>query len=175
MLRRAFAIVFRPAAAWQALADADPDWRTTVGRHVLPLALLPAIAWPLGQGGGIAAAAYAFGATWILTVATVLLFALGIYALSPFFGRPRDWNRSVSVAGYASTPVLLSGALLIVPILVLASVAAFIHLFVLAHAGLIRVVGCAEADATAFVAASCMFTGVTSMLLGFLCSAAGVI
>ena len=160
---------------------ADPPWRRTLFRHVLPLALLPSVAWPLGQAGegvlraepGVLAAAFA--ATLVFSIATVLFLALGIYLLSPFFEVGRRWNAAVTVSAYASTPVLLSGVLLFIPMLVIAGMAALAYAFLLCDMGLQKVLGCRGNDAVAFVASACGFAAVAAALLGALCSAAGLI
>jgi len=180
-LPSALAVTFRPAAAWDALRAADPGWGATLARHVLPLSLLPAVAWPLGQAasgrlpltfGGLGAS---FLATLALAVASVLVLAAGFFALSPAFAAPRHWGRSMAVAAYAATPVLLSGALLVMPVLVVASLAACVHGFALCYLGVQRLLDCPEPDAAFFVASAAMFALVASLALGGLCSAAGLI
>ncbi len=174
-------ILFQPAAAWLALGEADPPWTGTLLRHVFPLALLPALAWPIGQAGAgalpgePAALVHAFLATFAFSVASVMLLALGLFALSPFFRCQRGWNRCFTIAAYASTPVLLSGALLFIPLLVLVSFAAFAFFFVLCDMGVKQVLGCRESDAASFVVVACVFAFAASMALGALCSAAGLI
>ena len=177
----AITITFRPAAAWDAVRRKDPPWLSTLAGHVLPLALLPAGAWPIGQAwsGRLPFTFSGLGgsllATVVLALASVLVFAAGLFVLSPAFGAPRHWGRAVAVAGYAATPVLLSGALLVMPVLVIASLAACVHSFALCYLGVQRLLGCPQADAAFFVAAATMFAVVASLLLGGLCSAAGLI
>ena len=109
------------------------------------------------------------------TVASIVVLGMGLYVLSPFFVRERRWRACLALAAYASTPVLLSGALLVVPVLIVASVAACIHCFALCYLGVQQVLGCPEEEAAFFVAGACMFALVASLLLGGLCSAAGLI
>jgi hypothetical protein len=168
-------ITLRPTAAWQAIRTVKPRWTRSLLGHALPLALLPATAWPVGQSASGSAAVFSFASTLVFSLASVVLFALGVYVLSSFFEAERDWDRSMAVAAYASTPVLLCGALLVIPLLVIASLAGFVHFLVLAHLGLQRVLGCRADDAAGFTAASCLFAAVASMVLGGLCSAAGLI
>ncbi len=165
-------ILFRPAGAWQALRAVDPSWARTLFGYALPLSLLPAAAWPLGMG-------LPFLRTFVGTVAmslgTVLLLALGFHALAGFFDLPRRWNRALALAAYASTPVFLTGGLLVFPVLVVASVGGFLYSLGLFYVGAQALLDCREDDAAAYVAATCVFTGMASMLLGGLCSAAGLI
>jgi hypothetical protein len=180
-LPSAIEITFRPNAAWEALRAADPPWIETVLRHALPLSLLPALAWPLGQAwsGGLplmpAPLAASLVSTVLLTLASILVLAAAFYFLCPFFDMPRAWPRSVAVASFASTPVLLAGGLLVLPGMIVASVASLIHCFALCYLGAQRLLGCRESEAAFFVAAGGMLSVVGSLLLGGLCSAAGLI
>lgn len=79
------------------------------------------------------------------------------------------------MAAYAATPVFLCGALLVMPLLVVASVAGFAHSLALAYLGLRELLGCRASDAAGFTAGALMFALVASLLLGGLCSAAGLI
>jgi hypothetical protein len=174
-------MTFRPAGAWDAIRSADPGWSRSLFGHVLPLALLPGVAWPVGQAlaGGLPWSAAAFGASFLSTVgftlASVVLLGIGFFALSAFFTPRRQWRGCLAVAAFASTPVLLTGALLVMPVLVVASLAAGIHCFVLCYLGVQRVLGCPEQDAAFFVAGAGMLALVASLLVGGLCSAAGVL
>jgi hypothetical protein len=140
--------------------------------YALPLSLLPAVAWPLGMGLPFLRT---FAGTLAMSLGTILLLALGFYALAGFFELPRHWSRSFTLAAYASTPVFLTGGLLVFPVLVAAGVGGFLYSLGLFYLGTQAMLGCRERDAAAYVAATCVFTGMTSMLLGGLCSAAGLI
>ena len=174
-------ILYRPGAAWTVLRAADPSWTAALVRHLLPLALLPALAWPVGQAAaGVLSAqpaplVAAFMATFAFTVASVVLLALGLYVLAPFFRCRRDWNRSFVVAAYASTPVLASGALLVIPMLLIVGFAAFAFFLVLCDMGVKQLLGCREESAAAYVVGGCLSAVFGSMALGALCSAAGLI
>lgn len=174
-------MTFRPGAAWEAVRAADPSWTASVLRHALPLSLLPALAWPLGRAasGELPWAAGAVTASFLSTVvfslAAILVFAVAFYLLCPFFDVPRAWRRSVAVAAFASTPVLLVGGLLFIPGMIVASVASLVHCFALCYLGVQRVLGCRESEAAFFIAAAGMLSLIGSLLLGGLCSAAGLI
>lgn len=177
----ALEITFRPAAAWDAIRAADPHWSRSLLAYALPLALLPAVAWPLGQAcrGELAllpqAIARSFFSTLALALASIVVLAAAFYVLMPFFGAARRWAPALALAAFASTPVLLSGALLVLPALVVACVAACVHCFALCYLGAQRLLGCPESEAAFFVAAACMLALVGSLVLGGLCSAAGLI
>jgi len=174
-------ITFRPDGAWRALRAADPSWIASLLRHALPLSLLPALAWPLGQAwsGELpwvpAAVVASLVSSVLLIFASILVLAAAFYLLCPFFDMPRAWPRSVAVAAFASTPVLLAGALLVIPGMIVASVASLIHSCALCYLGVQRVLGCRESEAAFFVAAACMLALVGGLLLGGLCSAVGLL
>lgn len=175
-------ILWRPGDAWAAVLAADPDWRRSLG-VVGPLALLPAIAWPLGHaldpiGPGAAALhslAASFAATFAFCVAAVFLAAAVIYALAPLFEARRHWNRAMAVAAYSSVPVLLAAPLLFSATLTILVIAAFFHACVLCALGLERLLGCRNEDAAMYVAAVGLVSGVAGLLLGGLSSAAGIL
>ena len=180
-LPSAIDITFRPSRAWQALRAADPSSIESVLRHALPFSLLPALAWPLGQAGRgqlplvPAALAASLLSNVLLTLASILVLVAAFYFLCPFFDMSRAWRRSVAVAAFASTPVLLVGALLVIPGMIVASVASLIHCFALCYLGAQGVLGCRESEAAFFVAAAGMLALVGGLLLGGLCSAIGLI
>lgn len=171
-------MTLRPSAAWDRLRAADPPWTVSLLRHALPLSLLPAVAWPLGQmwsGDLRMALATSVVSTIAFTLAAVIVFAAAFYVLSPAFDVPRAWGRCVALAAYASTPVLLAGALLVVPATVVVCVAALIHCCALCYLGAQQVLGCRESEAAFFIAAAAILSVVGSLILGGLCSAAGLI
>jgi hypothetical protein len=164
-------MLFRPSEAWVAVRALDPPWQASLFYYALPLSVLPAAAGPLGHGIPLAGA---FLVALILTLACVVLLALGFYVLAPAFGTVRQWHRSMALAAYASTPVFIAGALLITPLLAIAFVPALIHSFAICQVGLQPMLGCRDSDAAEFVASAFLFAGVGSFLLGGLCSAVGV-
>jgi hypothetical protein len=179
-LPRFLRILLRPEATWREIRAADPGAGRILLTHALPLCLLPAVAWPAGRAltgmaTGYSAAAAAFVATVLLSLACIALLAAGIYLLAGFFEAVRSWRRSFAVAAYSATPVLLCGALLFVPLLVIASVGGFLFGLGLCGIGLRVMLDCREGQAAGYVAGSGLFLGATSMALGALCSAIGLI
>ena len=87
----------------------------------------------------------------------------------------RSWDRSLAVAAYASTPFFLGWSLLLYPPLAVLAVVGLLHSFALCYLGVQRVLGCRESEAALLVAAAWVFSVAGGMLLGGLCSAAGVI
>jgi hypothetical protein len=176
-------ILWRPEEAWDAVRIAAPSWRRTLFGLAAPLALLPAIAWPLGHavdpiGPDVAAArslAASFGATFLLCLLAVLVAAAAIYALAPVFSTARHWDRAMAVAVYSAIPVFLASPLLASAVLTILVIAALFHAFFLCSIGLRRLLGCRSEDAAMYVAAAGFVAGFVGIVLGGLSSAVGIL
>jgi hypothetical protein len=158
-------ILWRPEGAWDAVRAAAPAWHRSLFRVAAPLALVPAIAWPIGYG------VITFG----LCLATVFLVAAVIYALAPVFSAARHWDRAMAVAAYAGVPVFLASPLLASPVLTIVVIVAFFHACFLCSIGLRRLLDCRSEDAAMFVAAVGFVSGLAGMVVGGLSSAAGIL
>ena len=156
------AIVYRPTRTWRAVREARPGWLASTFIQVVPFAALCALPWP-------------FLRTLALALAAVVILALGFFSVAPWFGVARTWNGSMAVAAYASTPVLIAWALLVLPAFAIVPVIALLHSFAVAYLGVQEVLGCKEEEAALFVAAAWVLSAVGSMLLGALCGAAGIL
>jgi hypothetical protein len=141
---------------------ARPGWLASLGVQVLPFALLCAIAWPGMR-------------TILILLAAVIILASTLFVLAPWFQAARSWDRAMAVACYASTPVLLSWFLLLFPPFAVLPIVALIHCFALCYLGVQQLLECRESEAAMFVAAAWVLSGIGGMLLGGLCSAAGLI
>jgi hypothetical protein len=185
LVRRAGRLALTPASEWEAIHTEGPTWQVSLGAYALPLALLPALGWASGLAlnpvddprvvGGAAGFALSFVQTLTLSVLNVGVLALGFYLLLPLYDLRRDWNAAAAAAAYGSTPVLLSGILLVVPVLVMISLLGLLHCFYLYYLGAIRLLGCRPSEAAGFVAAGCVFTVFVSALIAALASSLGVI
>lgn len=144
------------------MRNARPRWIVSLAVQVLPFSLLALIAWPQAS-------------TVVLALAGVLMMALGFFVLAPWSGVERSWDGSVAVAAYAATPVLATWVLLALPMFAMIPVAALIHAFALCYLGVQEVLGCRETEAALFVASAGMFSVIGSMVVGGLCSAAGLL
>ncbi len=140
--RRAQAILLRPKEEWVKI-KAEPS--TAAGlftSYALVLAAVPAVFqflgrvlierlpvighWPVGTALGNAAVAY------VLSLATVYLFALIVNGLAPSFGSAKNMTSALKLAVYSMTPGWVAGVLYIVPGLwVLGIVASFYGLYIL--------------------------------------------
>lgn len=150
-LRRAGRLILAPTAEWAAIAAEGPGARRLLFGYVVPLALLPAVAWMAGLAlfpreivlleAELARYTPAFvlragAVTFVASVASVAGLAAAFYALTPMYGAPRDWARAWTVASYGSTPLFVGGVLLVKPVLV-----GFVVLLALFQAGFLYVLG----------------------------------
>jgi Yip1 domain len=145
IVRRAQAILLKPKEEW-AKIKAEPA--TSAGlftSYAMVLAAVPAgfqflgnilvgrrlpvvglYRWPLGRALGNAVVAY------VLSLATVYLFALIIHELAPSFGSAKNMKGALELAVYSMTPAWVAGVLYIVPALwVLGILASLYGLYIL--------------------------------------------
>lgn len=186
-LRRAFRLIVAPAAEWAAIAGEVPGARRLLFGYVVPLALLPAIAWMAGLAlfpGEIVLleeelARYTPGFVWragvvtfVASVVSVAGLAAAFYALTPMYGAGRDWARAWTVASYGSTPLFVGGLLLVKPVLV-----GFVVLLALFQSSYLYVLGLQSLrlvrprQATECVAVALLLVAVASGLMGALLAA----
>lgn len=183
LIAGALRLLWRPEQAWDTVRSAAPRWQRTLVGIVAPLALIPAVAWPLGHaadpmGPGaitLPALAASFAVTFVLCSVSVLLLAAAIHALAPLFSAERNWDLAVAVAAHAATPVFLAAPLLASAVLTILVVVALFHACFLCGIGLRRVLGCAGEDAAMYVAAAGFVSALAGMVLGGLSSAAGIL
>ena len=155
-------IIYSPTRAWLAVRAAQPSWAASLLVQVLPFALLWMLAWPSIS-------------TVLFVLAGVAVLALGFFLLAPWFEARRSWDGSMAVAAYASTPALAAWLLLVYPPLAVLPVAALLHAFALSCLGVQHILDCRSSEAELFVAGAWLFSAVASVLLGGLCSAAGLL
>ena len=113
--------------------------------------------------------------TVALSVLSVALLAFAFYLISPMYRLERRWSRAVEVAAYGSTPVLLAGVLMVLPVLVMVSVVAMLHSFFLYYLGVQKLLGCRRSEAAEFLAVACLLTAIASLGLGAGGGALGVL
>jgi len=185
LVNRAYLIVVRPRSEWDAVRAENRPWWSVLLGYVLPLSFLPAVGWATGLAltGMSPTDAGPLGSTFagsvlltvLLLLVSVVLLALAFYALAPMYDAERHWDRAVSVAGYGTTPVLLAGVLLVMPVMVMASMVAMLHNFVLYYVGLERAIGCKQSVAAEYLALSCLLAAIASGAVGAAGGALGIL
>jgi hypothetical protein len=131
VLQRARNIIMIPKTEWLVIAAEEPNTAEIFKGYVLPVALIPAIAYIIGIGviGRGRMSSFSWGIAmgliqFILAFVGVYLSAYVIAYLAPRFASQQDMGRAVQLVAYSYTPTWVAGILSLVPALgVLASVA----------------------------------------------------
>jgi len=187
-LRRIVYIIFRPKAEWDRIASETTSVDALLRHYILPLAMLAPIATVIGMkvfdrtwdpahgymvpGDQIFAAG---AATYFAIIASIFALA-GIFVLiAPMFGTARDYLAALKVATYGAIPVLLAGATLLLPAMVVVGMAGLCHTFYLFWLGVRRVLGVPAGGGAEFVGISMVLLSFVSVLAGAAAGAIGLI
>jgi len=129
---RVINLFLRPSKEWHAISEEHFTLGQFSVRYMIPLMLIPLFSLVIGYGlvgktsndGFISLAIKGWdigiqkALIYLFTMPiTVFLSALAIDYLAPVFRSSRNLERTVTLLGYATTPVLLSGVFSLVPIL----------------------------------------------------------
>jgi Yip1 domain len=185
--RRIYLLIFYPRAEWDEIAREAIGVDVLIRNYILPLSLIAPIAtvigmrtfdatWDSAAGYQVPAGEiYAAGATTLLgTIASIFVLAAIFRLIAPMYGSSRDYNAALKVATFGAIPVLLAGATLVVPVLVIVSVAALCHTIYLYWLGVRHVLGVAPGAQAEFVGISLTMLGGASALLGAFASSIGL-
>ncbi len=187
-LRRIVFLICRPAAEWDAIAREKTSVDVLLRRYILPLSLLAPIATMIGM--------MVFDASWdplhgylvpsdqILAAATTTfftsvasLFALAaiFVVLAPLYGSSRDYLAALKVSVYGAIPVLLAGATLLLPAMIVIGVVGLCHTFYLYWLGANRVLAVRVEHQTEFIGISMVLLALVSVVSGAIASGIGLI
>ena len=185
--RRALDIVFIPSPAWRRVALEREGVATLFVGYVLPLSMIPALAWSFGLAF---VARPGMTSIPLLTAAEVLRVGLVtalfssltpfwlaglIRLLAPLFARPGDFAAAYRVAAHVLTPLWLMGILLAAPTLLVAVGLALVHSLYLMAKGIEIVLGAEHGESAEFTAIAVMGLNVVLMPLGWLAAWAGLL
>lgn len=187
-LSRVVGILVRPGAEWNAIAREPASVAGLLVRYVLPLCLVPSAAIAIGvtyfgagwnpvHGYALSSdkALAAGAATFFYAVVTILLLAVIFHFLARARNRPRrTYAEALQVAAYGAIPVLLSGAFLVLPVLVMLSIVACIHSLFLLNGGLRTVLRVEEGESAMLVGISIVLLTIASMAIGAIAAALGL-
>ena len=187
VLRRILSLVLVPNQAWDEIAREPASVDVLIRRYIVPLALLAPLATVIGMKTFDASwspahgylvppeAIWAAGATTLFaSIASIFLLA-GIFGLiAPMYGSSRDYPSALKVATYGAVPVLVAGALLFLPVMVMVSMVALCHTLFLYWIGVRRVLDVPEDARTEFIGISLTMLGGLSSILGAALSSAGL-
>jgi hypothetical protein len=188
LLRRIVYLVFRPNAEWDAIAAEDASVDGLLRRIILPLSLLAPIATVVGMNTFDAAwdpfhgylvahdQIFAAGATtFFSTIASIFGLAAIFVLLAPMFGSSRDYRAALKVSAYGAIPVLLAGATLVLPAMIVVGVVGLCHTLYLYWVGARRVLDVAADSQSEFVGISMVLLAAGSVIVGAAASSIGLI
>lgn len=117
-------IIMTPKTEWTVITAEEPNTAQIFKGYVLPLALIPSIAYIIGLGviGRGRMSSFSWGLAmgliqFILAFVGVYISAYVIAFLAPKFGSQQDMGRAVQLVAYSYTPAWVAGILSIVPAL----------------------------------------------------------
>lgn len=186
-LRRIVAIVLRPQDEWERIASERIGVDALIRRYIVPLSLLAPIATVIGMNtfdrewdpsaGYLVASDEIFSAgaaTLFATIVSIFLLAAIFKLIAPMYGSSRDYAAALKVATFGAVPVLLAGAMLVMPVMVMVSAVALCHTLYLYWLGVGRVLNVSAGAKTEFVGISMVLLGGVSTLAGACASSVGL-
>lgn len=186
VLRRVVSLFVAPNEAWEEIASEPASVDRLTGRYIVPLALLAPAAtvvgmlnfdasWDPAHGYLVPAdAIWSAGVTTLFaSIASIFVLAGIFVAIAPMYGSSRDYASALKVATYGAVPVLVAGALLVLPVMVMVSVVALCYTLYLYWIGVRRVLAVPEDARTEFIGISLTMLGGLSSLFGAALSSAG--
>ncbi|MEO8102590.1 MAG: YIP1 family protein [Betaproteobacteria bacterium] len=188
ILNRIKGMMLNPQAEWENVAREMPGATEMLRNVLLPLSLLAPAAtvvgilvfdtrWHAQYGYSMLPdrAPFIALATCAFEIISVYLLAGVFYVLARSERQSPDFLVALRVALFGSIPVLLSGAMLFIPVNIVFSLVAIMYSFYLYYLGAARLIGIRPADATMFVGVAMVCMMVLSSLLGGLAAALGLV
>jgi hypothetical protein len=186
-MQRIADLLLRPDEAWQAIAQEPIGVDRLIRSYIVPLSLLAPIATVIGMStfdrdwdpmaGYLVPPDQIFSAgaaTLFCTIVSIFVLA-GIFKLiAPMYGSSRSYSAALKVATFGAIPVLLAGATLFMPAMVIVSVVGLCHTLYLYWVGVGRVLAVSPGAKTEFVGISMTLLGGMSTLIGAAASSLGI-
>ena len=174
-------IIFSPVAEWQVIAKEKRTMKRLLGRYVIPMALIPAVASYIGYGlAGASGILFRISGTYwgismainnfITSLAVYLLGTLLVDSIAPAFGAQRNRGRSAQLVAYSYTPAWLAGIFYALPGLQPA-VALGLYSVYLFYTGVPQLKKTPEDQRIAFTTVSAILLIIIRFLVGLLLSA----
>ncbi|MGE5170022.1 MAG: YIP1 family protein [Rudaea sp.] len=180
-------LVMRPTEAWGAIARETTTVDALLRRYILPLSALAPIATFIGMEtfdqswdvthGYLVPHDRIFNAaatTFFATIASIFALAAIMTLIAPMYRCKRDFLAALKVAVHGASPLLLSGAMLVLPAMVVVSMVALCHTLFLYCVGA-SVVLEVRRDQAEFVGISLLLLTFVSMMAGMAAASVGLI
>ena len=188
VLRRIYRLASDPAREWDAIAAENASVDALLKQVILPLAVLAPLASGVGMllfdaswdslHGYVVPQEQIFPAaatTYFATVASILGLAEIFVALAPMYRSSRDYRAALAVATWGALPLLLAGAMMLVPAMALVCLVALCHTLYLYWVGARRVLHVPPSQLSEFVAIALLLLAAASVVIGALASSIGLV
>ena len=172
ILQRVKNIIMTPKTEWPVIAAEEPNIVEIFKGYVLPLALIPSIAYIIGLGviGMGMMSSFSWGLAmgliqFILAFVGIYISAYVIAFLAPKFGSQQDLGRAVQLVAYSYTPAWVAGIFSIVPALGILAFAGGIYGLYLMYLGLPHMMKTPQDKTIAYLVVSIIAVLVTYWIL----------
>ena len=126
LITRVKNILLSPGTEWATIHSETDTPQSLLGKYVVPLTLIPAIALFIGYGligidavfirvGGIRWGVIMAADSFITSILTYFICTYVVDALAPNFSSEKNIGRSAQLVAYSSTAVWVSGIFSIIP------------------------------------------------------------
>lgn len=185
--RRLLSLAMHPRAEWRRIRDEDSSVDALLRSVIIPMAVPAPVAtyigmkhfdaaWDIDHGYQVAAGdVFATASlTFFASIASIFLLAAIFCIIGPMYRVRPTYLSGLKVASYGATPLLLSGAALVMPDLVVVAMVALCHTLYLYYVGVGTVLGI-ESDREEFICIAAVMLGLASMLAGALIASIGML
>ncbi len=186
-LRRLVYLTFRPTEEWRRIAHEPATADGLLRSYIIPLALPTPVATYTGMKvfdgrwdrvhGYLVPADQVFATaamTFFGIVASILLLAAIFCAVARMYRAKPDFLASLKVATFGAMPLLVSGAVLVFPDLVIIPLAALCHTVFLYYKGASAVLD-VRAEQEEFIGISFVLLALGSLLAGAAVASVGIL
>jgi hypothetical protein len=119
-------ILLSPTTEWRVIDSEVETPQSLLRKYVVPMALIPAIAWFIGYGligidayffrlGGIKWGIILAAISFLTSLVTYFVSTYVVDALAPSFGSTKNLGRSAQLVAYSYTAVWVAGVFYIIP------------------------------------------------------------
>jgi hypothetical protein len=173
LMPRIIRIVLSPRDEWARIAG--ERWPGALA-HACAWGLVPAAAsFAMARSWDLPSPAHAGAATYLAAAFAIFTLAGAFWLLARMVAPSATLARCVQVAAYGATPILVSSALFVWPVLMLVCMVSLLHVFYLYYLGVQRLLGVPADEAAQFVAIALAASIAASTLGGGAVGALGLL
>jgi hypothetical protein len=173
MMRRIIRIVLSPRDEWSRIAGESGHGALL---YAFLLSMIPAAAsFVMARNSDVKVPESAVLATYLASLLTILAVAAAFWMLVRLNSGDESLRRCIQVSAYGATPLLLAGAFLVTPVLVIVCLLALPHVLYLYYLGVQRLLRVPGEEAAQFVGLAVVAAFVASTLGGGALGALGLL